>query len=217
MWSRVSLATAVLAALALWGCGKPGRLYTGPIASPTQMRDVQAKARELSLRPLQKHQAGVELTEADLRSLRSALELISPLADSTGSEFGPSALAGMISVALGDDVAAKTYLQRALAKAPDTDSPEVTQTLGELHAELADVELRAGNLEVAERQARMANEAFPNNADYLALQASIAYELEKRDEARELVDRALSLVPDHRRANALRLFMGSGAKPAASP
>lgn len=204
MWWRTSV-LAVLA-LALVGCGKPGKFWPEEVPGPNPTDTAMTEVEVLTSTALERYHKGLPPTDEDAKALREAKAILAPVATEEQTDFRPLFLAGKVHKALGEDETALALFRKAVQFAPETMDPNLNWSIAEAHAEIADLTFRAGKFTEAEASAQQALLRFPENPNYLVLSAQAKLQLDKAEEAKEQLREALKLDPNHSMAGSLLRF-----------
>jgi tetratricopeptide (TPR) repeat protein len=183
-----SLAAACMLLVAA-SCGKPSEIPI--IASPSEYTDVLQRAEKLSREPLEK-------------ALKMFEGLVAFLPENFGAYFGSA----KIHQALGEKETALARYGGFVELAPKSPTPEVRALLAESHFSIAEIFESLGEFDMVERNAEAAVGHVRQNADYLAMLASVRLRQKREEEAHKLVDEALALDQQNGRARQLHSMIG---------
>jgi tetratricopeptide (TPR) repeat protein len=200
-----SLAAACMLLVAA-SCGKPSEIPI--IASPSEYTDVLQRAEKLSREPLEKYERDEELTESDKKQLGEALKMFEGLVAFLPENFGAYFGSAKIHQALGEKETALARYGGFVELAPKSPTPEVRALLAESHFSIAEIFESLGEFDMVERNAEAAVGHVRQNADYLAMLASVRLRQKREEEAHKLVDEALALDPQNGRARQLHSMIG---------
>ncbi|MCH7945532.1 MAG: hypothetical protein IIC73_05890 [Armatimonadetes bacterium] len=206
---------AAIAAVCVWMVLAAGRrqgdegLYS--IQNPAQYNAGLTTVRELTGGPIRAHDAGRALSGEQTMALEEAREVARRLTAYEPRAFGPAFLLANIEQALGNaDEAGRNYHQALLLIPKDTGDQNLRQTEAHIQFKLGQHYYNRNEFSKAEMYADAALALQHNSSLYHTAAARIKMRLDKRAEARRLVEHALEIDPEDAAAKELSERLDGG-------
>lgn len=200
--------------LALAGCGSGKVNPEGPaiVDDEKQYEENLIKARDLSQKHLVAFLQGQELDEEAMRDLREARRHFDGLVSFVPTMYAPHIGSGRISYVLGDYPTAKQSLEQGLALLPEAKDSQVLFIMAGANDDLANVSLLSGDLDAAEKYAKVALATSPADPNFLSTGASIAIQRKDFALAKRYLAAATKSDPNNLRVKRLQKLLDASKK-----
>lgn len=204
---KVLFALGVMVGLMIAGCEPAGEGRVPIIRNQATYQRVLDEAERLSRGPIERYDQDQELTEAERRDLREARLKFQGLIGFQPEVFALHFGLAKVEQALGEHAVAVPSFQQAVLLAPAVGPEAIRQTVAEAHGQTARSLIFLGEYSAAAEAAKAALDLYPEHPDYLHFLASAAVELGDPSYARELLEEALAIDPNHARSQRLLRFL----------
>lgn len=187
------------------------------IGSGSEYQQVLKEAAEASQKPLEKMARDEALTPDDRTQLSTAASLFEGIVAYQPQGFAPYLALGMIYRGLNDSERAERSLRQALNNLPGNPSPEIKQTVAEVHYQLSRVLFDKKDYDGAIAEASTAEQSNPENADYPTAKAAALLQANRVSDAKKALEAALKLDPQNKRAQTLMKLVTKAASASSQP
>ncbi|MCE9557499.1 MAG: hypothetical protein K8R88_00965 [Armatimonadetes bacterium] len=209
LWLGVAVCTAIILGVGLVaGCAKRDPNEIPVITTVEEYNESLARAEKHSKALLDIIDAqDLAPSEVDKADLKKALREFDGMIAFAPTRYPAYIGAGKISRALDDPMAAKRYFEAAISNLPRNLEPEIKLQAAECYHQLSQIQLELGDPREASDDSDKANGLVPNSPAYITGKASVMLQMKDYKNARRLIDQALKLDSNYRRAQQLLVLL----------